>query len=116
MIEFADQHQLKLCCCLLHLCSLLQVHLVLALIHYFAIAVSCCSAAFVLWCCLASTESVEPTHPAVGGHRYLLGCLQLWCKSKDALPCILDLCLTLRWGAAFKPVLDRFLSCRNNGI
>ena len=82
----------------------------------FALAVSCCSAAFVLWCCLASTESVEPTRPAMGGHRYLLGRLQLWCKSKDALPCILDLCLTLRWGAAFKPVLDRFLSCRINDI
>ncbi len=59
MNEIADQHQLKLCCCLLHLCSLLQVHWVLALIYYFALAVSCCSAAFVLWCCLAGTESVE---------------------------------------------------------
>ena len=88
----------------------------LAQIYCFALAVSCCSAAFVLWCSLASTESVEPTHPAMGGHRHLFGCLQLWRKSKDALPCILDLCLTLRWGAAFKPVLDRFLSCRTNNI
>ena len=25
----------------------------------------------------------KPTHPHLGGHRYLLGCLQPWCKSSD---------------------------------